>query len=58
MSAPTVPVCSACASAVPDPAERWPDKASGTLCQCCWEAYSSRLWWSAVLPLMELEQVP
>jgi len=52
------PTCTTCAIPVLDPAERWPDAGDGILCQCCWEAYSSRLWWAAVLPLLELERLP
>lgn len=49
----TISTCSSCAALVPDPAERWPDETDGTVCQECWEAQSSRLWWAAVLPLLE-----
>ncbi len=52
------PTCSSCSAAVPDPAERWPDDADGTLCQCCWEAYSSRLWWAVVRQLPKPLEAP
>ena len=53
----TIPACSRCADRVPDPAERWPDAADGTLCQECWEGQSSRLWWAMVrlLPSGEVD---
>ena len=44
----TIPSCSACSEPIPDPAERWPAFPSGTVCQVCWEAQSSRLWWAMV----------
>jgi hypothetical protein len=31
-----IPSCSACSEPIPDPAERWPDNATGTVCQVCW----------------------
>jgi hypothetical protein len=42
------PSCSACSELIPDPAERWPDNATGTVCQECWEAQCSREWWELV----------
>jgi hypothetical protein len=43
--------CSSCCSAIPDPAERWPDDHDGTLCQECWERACSRSWWAMVRAL-------
>ena len=50
-----IPSCSACTEPIPDPAERWPAfaSASDTVCQVCWEAQSSRLWWGMVQLLPE-----
>jgi hypothetical protein len=31
----------------------WPDAATGTVCQECWEAQSSRPWWTMVQLLPE-----
>ena len=50
---PAIPSCSACSEPIPDPAERWPDNATGTVCQVFWEAQSSRLWWAMVRLLPE-----
>jgi hypothetical protein len=51
MSDPTtIPSCS---EPIPDPAERWPAFTTGTVCQMCWEAQSSRLWWAMVRLLPE-----
>jgi hypothetical protein len=56
MPDPTIiPSCSACSEPIPDPAERWPSFAAGTVCQVCWEAQSSRLWWAMVRLLSEEE---
>ena len=43
--------CNTCSSAIPDPAEEWPDGNGGTICQKCWEVESDRMWWAAVIPL-------
>jgi len=48
-----IPSCSACSEPIPDPAERWPVFTTGTVCQQCWEAQSSRLWWAMVRLLPE-----
>jgi hypothetical protein len=47
-------VCAVCGAQIPDPAERWPSAAAGIVCQVCWEAQSSRLWWAMVQCLEEL----
>jgi len=47
------PSCSACSKPIHDPAERWPDATGGAVCQVCWEAQSSRLWWAMVRLLPE-----
>jgi len=47
------PACSACSEPIYDPAERWPAATTGTVCQMCWEAQSSRLWWAMVRLLPE-----
>lgn len=52
-----IPSCSACSEPIPDPAERWPDWGNGTVCQLCWEAQSSRLWWAMVRLLPEEERL-
>ena len=46
-------VCAVCGAQIPDPAERWPSAATGIVCQVCWEAQSSRLWWAMVQCLPE-----
>jgi hypothetical protein len=51
----TIPSCSACSEPIPDSAERWPAATAGTVCQVCWEAQSSRLWWAMVQLLPEEE---
>jgi hypothetical protein len=43
--------CNTCSSAIPHPAEEWPDGNGGTICQECWETQSSRMWWAVVVPL-------
>ena len=45
--------CSACSELIPSPAERWLAATTGTMCQVCWEAQSSRLWWAMVRLLPE-----
>jgi hypothetical protein len=47
------PSCSACSEPISDPAERWPASTIGIVCQVCWEAQSSRLWWQLVQSLPE-----
>jgi len=49
-------LCAVCSEPIPDPAERWPAFTTGTLCQQCWEAQSSRLLW-AMVPLLPEEGV-
>jgi hypothetical protein len=49
------PSCSACSELIPSPAERWPSATTGTVCQECWEAQASRLWWQLVQLLPEEE---
>ena len=49
----TIPSCSACSELIPSPAERWPASTTGIVCQVCWEAQSSRLWWQFVQLLPE-----
>jgi len=48
-----IPLCSDCSEPIPDPAERWPSFATGIVCQVCWEAQSSRIWWAMVRLLPE-----
>jgi hypothetical protein len=55
MPDPTIPSCSDCGAQISDPAERWPAAAAGIVCQVCWEAQSSRLWWAMVQLLPEDE---
>jgi hypothetical protein len=50
--------CNTCNNAIPDPAEQWPNGNGGTLCQECWEAKSSRMWWGAVIPFDQEEWGP
>jgi hypothetical protein len=50
---PSCSACSDCKALIPDPAERWPASTTGTVCQVCWEAQSSRLWWRLVQLLPE-----
>jgi len=47
--------CNTCSSAIPDPAEGWPDGRGCILCQECWEAESDRMWWAAVVALDQLD---
>jgi hypothetical protein len=51
----TGPICDCydCGAQILDPAERWPSPAAGIVCQMCWEAQSSRLFWAMVQPLPE-----
>lgn len=50
--------CASCGQAIEDPADAWPDESGGDLCQGCWEAVSSSLWWEMLnhLPLAMLEE--
>jgi hypothetical protein len=43
--------CNTCSSAIPDPAEEWPDGNGGTICQECWEKECSLSWWVMVRAL-------
>ena len=36
--------CSVCGADIP-PGDEWPGDDGGALCQECWEAHCSRLWW-------------
>jgi hypothetical protein len=47
----TMTHCSQCHAPILDPSESWPDDGGGCLCQDCWEAYSSRLWWEMLRQL-------
>jgi hypothetical protein len=48
-----IPSCSDCSEPIPSIAERWPGFNAGIVCQVCWEAQSSRLWWQFVQLLPE-----
>jgi hypothetical protein len=48
-----IPSCSACSEPISSIAERWPSFTTGTVCQVCWEAQSSRLWWQLMQLLPE-----
>jgi hypothetical protein len=48
-----IPSCSGCSKPIQEPAERWPGATGGAVCQECWEAQSSRLWWVMVRLLPE-----
>lgn len=55
MSEQSVRNCTRCVKPISPGETCWPDDGNGTLCQDCWEAYSSSLWWEMLGQLPGLQ---